>query len=490
MKLISSWLAYLFRTTNGLVLVAMSITAAVTAVWGTLSGPMAEWGIKDITVELFGFDLDPLERDGRLVILYHTIAMAVIAIETYFITAIVPMKKSKQSMINATVTVGYLCTMVFGLWFGYFGHNFLWHGIYLFGLSLMFFTGLLLAVALNPWSRDHRARGPEYSRTPKGMDLERAAFFTMTVATLGSALFGAAAGAFFGNGFEVFLAEDTIRMPHKSPLQLSVIGHLHIMLALIAVALTLIIGRWMDFKDALHKIAMPFMIVGTIILTVGVWLVVPFQPIAHIIIYVGSTFTMLAALFLVIFSWRKLIRERLAEQGIVKGGFFKSLRALFHDPLKFGPTWQMVFMNFNVSGVGIFMAVKLDEIIRVWPARVERITLTGHWHILSTLVASIILMYYADRVGMKGRLRQWFGWILIIGTDVAFACATLFSIKRLGVTEFGQQGFVDTLMAFMDVGLGLTLTILAIFLVWRLTEMLKSKGSWKKDLEALEEQVE
>ena len=90
MERVANWLTYLFRSTNGLVLVAMSITAAVTAVLGTLSGPMAEWGVKEIMVKLVGFDLRPLERVGRLVILYHAIAMAVIAIEVYFITAILP----------------------------------------------------------------------------------------------------------------------------------------------------------------------------------------------------------------------------------------------------------------------------------------------------------------------------------------------------------------------------------------------------------------
>ena len=489
MQFISRWIKYLFRSTNGLVLVAMSITAAVTAVLGTLSGPAAEWGIKDFMVRLLGFDLHPLQRVGRLIILYHTIAMAVIAIEVYFITAIVPIKNHEKTTINATVTVGYLASMIFGLVFAYFGHNFLWHGIYLFGLSLIFYAGVLLAAALNPWKKEYYVTDREYAHTKKGIDLERIAFFTMTVATLGSALFGAAAGAFLGNGFEAFLAEDLIRVPHKSPLQLSVIGHLHIMLALIAVAITLVIGRWLDFKGNLQKVAMPCMIFGTIILTLGVWLVVPFEPIAHIIIYVGSTFVMFAALLLVIFGWRKLIRERLANQGITKAGFLTSVRALLHDPLKFGPLWQMVFMNFNVSGIGIFMAAKLNDIIRVWPARDERITLTGHWHILSTLIASIILMYYADRVGLKGRLRQWFGWILIIGTDIAFAAATLFSVKRLALSEFGQQTFVDVVMVCMEIGLGLTLTILFLFLLWRFVDMLAPNGSWNRDANNIKQQV-
>ena len=55
----------------------------------------------------------------------------------------------------------------------------------------------------------------------------------------------------------------------------------------------------------------------------------------------------------------------------------QKIAALVSDPLPFGATWQMVFMNFTVSGVGIFMAVRLDEIFRVWPASEERIALTG-----------------------------------------------------------------------------------------------------------------
>lgn len=204
MQRITNWITYLFRSTNGLVLLAMSITGLVTAIFGTLSGPMAEWGVKEVTVRLFGFDLQPLERVGRLVVLYHTIAMAVIAIEVYFITAILPMKPSQRTSINATVTFGYPATMIFGLWFAYFGHNFLWHGIYLFGLSLMFFSGILLAVALNPWKKEYYVKGPEYAHTKKGVDLERVAFFTMSVATLGSAVFGAAAGAFLEMGSRSF----------------------------------------------------------------------------------------------------------------------------------------------------------------------------------------------------------------------------------------------------------------------------------------------
>jgi len=476
--------SYLFRSTKGLILLAMVMISLITGVWGTLSGPMAEWGVKDITVRLLGMDIHPIQREGRIIMLYHVIAMAVVAIEVYMITSIVPMKKHQQNTINGTITVGYLLAMVFGLWFAYFGHNFVFHGLFLVGQSLVFFSGCLLTVALWPWNREYAA-APDSPYAKAGrVDLERAAFFTMAAATLGSACFGAVTGSYWGNGHETFLAEDLIRIPHKNSLQLAIIGHLHIMLTLIAVAVTLIVGRWLDFKGAYHKIAMPLMIIGTIIITLGVWSVVPYEPMAHKFIYVGSVFVMSAALMLVIFGWRKLISERLAATG--KKGFVAGLAALVHDPLKFGPLWQMVFMNFTVSGVGIYLAIKLDKIFRVWPAREERITLTGHWHILSAIIATIILMYYADICGLKGKTRQWFGWILIVGSDIAFAAMTIFSFKRLGVSEYDQQPLTDLTMLLTDFGLGAVMVILALLMLWRLYDLFGKNELWRKECRAQE----
>ncbi|MDI6770247.1 MAG: hypothetical protein QMD04_11310 [Anaerolineales bacterium] len=270
MRALSKRLDYLFRSTRGLTLVGIAVVSIITAIFGTLSGPMVEWGIKDISVRLLGLKLVEAEREGRIIMLYHTIAMTIVAIEVYFMTAMLPMKRYEQLVINATITFGYLTTVIFGLLFAYWGHAFVFHGLFLLGLSLVFFAGILLAAALWPWRKEYLLENDSpYAKTKKGVDLERVAFFVMAVATLLSATFGAVTGSYWGNGHETFLAEDLIRMPQKTVLQKAIIGHLHIMLTLIAVALTLIVGRWMKFKGILHRIAMPLMIWGTIIITAG-----------------------------------------------------------------------------------------------------------------------------------------------------------------------------------------------------------------------------
>ncbi len=148
----------------------------------------------------------------------------------------------------------------------------------------------------------------------------------------------------------------------------------------------------------------------------------------------------------------------------------------------------MLFMNFTVSGIGIFMAVKLDKIFRIWPAREERITLTGHWHILAAIIATIIIMYYADLSGIKGKKRQWFGWILIISSDVAFASATIYSMKTLFISEYSAEPVISITMILMDFGLGAVLILLAMLMGWRLFDFFKQDGLWKK--EALNPEVD
>ena len=481
MQFIKDRFAYLFKSTKGLILVAIAMIAMVTALFGMLSGPMAEMGIRDFVVRVFGMKLLPAEREGRIIILYHSIAMAVIAIETYMITGLLKMKDFYKSAVRVLITVGYMFAMIFGLFFAYWGHNWIFHGLYITGLSLIFFAGILLCVALWPWNKDYYIEDKNYARTKKGVDVERMAFFATALTTVLSSLFGAVPGSFFGNGFEAFLAENIVRFPEKSVLEYSIIGHLHIMLALISIMITLIIGKWIDFKGILHKIAMPLIISGTIVLNLGVWgVATPLEPIAHMIIYVGATPAMLGALLLVIYGWDKFIREGTAH--IEKPNFWQKLKALGSDPLQFGPLWQMVYMNFNVSGIGIFFAIKLDEIFHVWPASEERIELTGHWHVLSAIVATIILLYYGDIIGLKGKKRKWYGWGIIILSDIAFGAVTIFELKRLFISEAVQQPLVNKLMLMIDIGLGFLLVILAIIMVWRLLDLFKKKGRWTEEI--------
>jgi hypothetical protein len=130
----------------------------------------------------------------------------------------------------------------------------------------------------------------------------------------------------------------------------------------------------------------------------------------------------------------------------------------------------------------------LEEIIREWPSREERIELAGHWHVLATITATILLFYFADMMGIKGKARKWFGWTVILSSNLAFGAAVILFLKRIFVSEYAQQAMVDTIYLAIEIGLGTLLISLAVFMLWRLVDLFKKKGHWEAEL--IEEQQE
>ena len=96
MQFVKDRFNYLFNSTKGLILVAIAMVGIVTAIWGMLSGPMAEMGVREVVIKLFGMKIVQAEREGRIIILYHSIAMAIVAIETYMVTSLLKMKALLQ----------------------------------------------------------------------------------------------------------------------------------------------------------------------------------------------------------------------------------------------------------------------------------------------------------------------------------------------------------------------------------------------------------
>jgi len=55
-------------------------------------------------------------------------------------------------------------------------------------------------------------------------------------------------------------------------------------------------------------------------------------------------------------------------------------------------------------------------------------------------------------------------------------------MKRLFVSESDQQNLVNWAMILADFGLALVLTVLALFLIWRLFDLFKKNGRWSQEL--------
>jgi len=128
-----------------------------------------------------------------------------------------------------------------------------------------------VGAALWPW-RKERAYGNLLPRTTRGgVDLERVAFSRWPLRTWVRSSSARCRDRSGDEAREPSLPRIS-PIPLKTPLQLAVIGHLHIMLASHRRCADLdFLGAWFDFKGRLHKIAMPLMIAGTLLITGGVW---------------------------------------------------------------------------------------------------------------------------------------------------------------------------------------------------------------------------
>ncbi|MFC2029912.1 hypothetical protein ACFLWA_04190 [Chloroflexota bacterium] len=447
MQRLSRIILHLFGTLPGLLIVVVVWEALIVATLAPFSGPLNSFGL----AELLKLDFTDLHRVGRIITLYHALAIPFVASLVYLVLDQMPMgppeqEKSVRRSIVVPVTAGYMLTSVGGMTFAYAGRSWIAHGVYLVGLALVFYAGVLLAIAL--WPSRKWASDPSRFAHLGGIPLERLAFFLVAVFTLVSAAIGASAGAFFGNGFEAFLAEDIVRLKPHSTFELMIIAHLHIMLTLIDVMILLLVIRTYRISGRVHKLAVPLTIIGTIIVTLATWSVIGWEA-AHKLINIGSAFLLPGAILVAVWGFAWLMREG-------KKDGHTSLRALFRDPVRFGIFFELIFVNVVVSVPGVYVAFNLDRYRSPAYLEIERTILVGHWHILATLSAVIVLFLIADRLGVRGWVRKLTGWGLLAGSTLAFLFAVAYMFRLPG------QEKAWTLPLF-EAGIAISLLTLAVF---------------------------
>ena len=434
----------LFTTTEGLLLVVTGWEALAVAFLSLFSGPLAAWGVP----ARLGLALDPAGRVGRIIMLYHALAVPFVAALVYLMLDALPFDERTPRLVRPAITAGYFLASGGAIAFAYFRAGWIAHGLFLVGLSLVFYAGAVLAWGLFPWRSD----------LEEGFSWERLAFWLVAVYTLASAAIGGATGAYFGNGFTAFLAEDVVREPHSLG-QRAIIAHLHIMLTLVDVALLLLVARRFRVGGWVYRAAMPLTVVGTSIVTFATWSVMVAEKIAHRIINVGSALLLPGALLVAAWGFVQLARE---------GGSRGRLWAAFRDPLRFGMLFELVFVNFVVTGPGVYVAFNLETYRQPAYLEVERAIAVGHWHVLATLSAVVALFLVADRLGVRGALRQVLGWGVLAGSTVAFVFIQFYLFRAPGQD-------VAWTVPFFEAGIALFLVVLAVWLGERVWRVLKGE---------------
>jgi len=453
MQRLSNIVQRFFGSLPGLLIVVVAWEALIVASLAPFSGPLQPLGVAG----LLGLDFADADRVGRIIMLYHSLAIPFVSALVYLILDQVPLAPQEEEQkvrrsITAPITVGYMLASLGGMTFAYGGRSWVAHGVYLVGLSLVFYAGVLLAVAL--WPSRRWATDPARQAHLRGIPLERLAFFLVTVFTLASAAIGGTAGAFFGNGFVAFLAEDIVRQDPHTVFQLMIIAHLHIMLTLIDVMILLLVIRTYRVAGRVHKWAVSLTIIGTIIVALATWSVIVWEG-AHKVINIGSAFLLPGAILVAIWGFQRLVREGLNEGETSLGS---KLRALVRDPVRFGIFFELIFVNVVVTVPGVYVAMNLETYRTAAYRAVERTILVGHWHVLATLSAVIALFLVADRLGARGWVRRVVGWGLLAGSTLAFLSVNAYMFHQPDQETRWAAPFFET-------GIALSLLALVVFVV-------------------------
>jgi len=82
-------------------------------------------------------------------------------------------------------------------------------------------------------------------------------------------------------------------------------------------------------------------------------------------------------------------------------------------------------MNFTTSGIRHLHGHPPGRKLRVWPAVRSA---SSDWSLARAfaIIATIILLYTVTCSVSKAKIRQWYGWSIIILSDIAFGAVTVF----------------------------------------------------------------
>ncbi len=460
------FLQFLFKTYHGHTVLMMFLILGIVMFLGSFSEPMRAV----VGRPLLPITLDEKERAGRIIILYHSLAIPFLAGVVFLVMNYYDIRERLEPLIRWPLLIGAIMTPITGMLFSYIFNTFMldefefrwvFHGLFLVSLSLVFFSGVLFLIGIFPTKTFPKRETHQTSPYYAWINLEYLNMAIVTICLLISAIIGAIVGSFFGNGFEAILSEDIVRKDHNI-LERMVISHLHIMVALLAAAVMLLVFRYTKPKGKWYRIALYLAIPGIIIMSIGAWLVIPDFERAHQIINVGASFLLLSALILTILGWTKISKEKLGTE-FDTAPLSKKIRAIFSDPVKFGMYFQFVWVNFVVTIPGIYVAFNLDLYRTDAYTEIERAFNTGHWHVLATLIAIIVLYMLIDIYSVNPKARAAIGWILLAGTVIGFGFTVPYMIRAPGTEKTLFFMLIDVGVALMFLGLALY----ALFLIIR-----------------------
>ncbi len=433
-------------------------------------------------------EMDPARHADRTIMLYHALAIPFVVVIGFIVLDWYAARPFYEAQAKWGLFVGAIVSSIAAIDFAYFSQHWVSHGLFIFGQAITIYAAFILIIAIWPTKNfptiedDPLAEKCTIPVSGGKWNLEYLNMALTGVAIIGSAMLGGIAGAAFGqpDQYDTTLEADPSpyiwlprlmeTIPRREDHNIGysyhemVVAHLHIMLALVSGLVLLLAmrksnieesefefaGRTWSWYNISHWLYTP----GVVILTIGAWLVVTPWDAAHVVINVGAGFLLLVGGIVATWAWVDIARKHLGDK-YEDASTIQRVMAQFSDPLKWALFFQLWWVNVVSTFPGVYLAFNLDEeslgdrnFRSPEMIDVEYSFNVGHWHVLGVLIAIMVLMIIADEFNIKGKLRSFVGWTMLIGSIIGFGFTTLYMLREPneeGLYEFVQDPETDIL---------------------------------------------
>ena len=265
-----------------------------------------------------------------------------------------------------------------------------------------------------------------------GLNLENYSMTLLAFCVLVSIVYGALAAVenftgtiwFLGRpNQDAYLAEEIVRViMHDHPEEF-IVSHLHIQLALTAAMVTMIGYKVSEIKGKIYHVMLFAAPIGILTISYGAWVL------NHYLIWVGAGIMILTTIALSV-NGLKLISKRHLGEKHASASRGTRLKALLSDPVSFALYFIYLYAQIVVTICGISVGLRTRYVFREHEYNdIEYDFNVGHWHLLSVLLATLILLIAIKHFTEKGRMRKIAGWVLFVGGMTSFTAANFYMLR-------------------------------------------------------------
>lgn len=398
----------------------------------TFSEPLSIlWGGEPL-FDIYSDDI--MARSARIIMIYHSLATPFIVAVTFWCLQYFNVRDKLIPAMKITLVPGAIIVGISGLIFAYTRIRF-YHEVFYFGLFLVFLGGVIFAIAAFPIPyKFPKTKDATKGSLFFGINLENYSLWLLAVCVLVSIVFGAlAAIENFTNTIwlldrphqDAYFAEEIVRiLIHDIPEEF-IVSHLHIQLALSAAMITMIGYKISKIKGRIYHIMLFFCPVGIITISYGAWVL------NHYLIWVGAAILILTTVALSINGLKEISKDYLGEK-YTSASRGTRLKAIFTDSVGFALYFIYLYAQIVVTICGISVGLRTRYIYRQHEyTNVEYDFNVGHWHLLSVLLATLILLIAIKHFKKEGLMRKITGWVLFVGGLTTFTAANFYMLRGI-----------------------------------------------------------